>query len=129
MPEACPAVCTSLCTPTHGAKLVPSAPYEPPHQAPEDAACAKAITGTSNANIANTATTTVHLMSHSIGWDSRHSPSSDASKAPSTTLTNEDLTAMTFLRAEWVVRARTEPEGSRPRSSAGLDRRQSLQIE
>src|SRR5882762_6508601 len=64
MPEACPATCAPLCVATHGAKLVPSAPYEPPHQAPLGAAWAKAIAGMTSATAAN-ATTPVHLISHS----------------------------------------------------------------
>src|SRR6266850_1833436 len=64
MPEACPATCAPLCVATHGAKLVPSAPYEPPHQAPLGAAWPKAIAGMTSATAAN-ATTPVHLISHS----------------------------------------------------------------
>src|SRR5437899_12847338 len=59
MPEACPATCGSDCAAGHGPKLVPSAPYEPPHQAPTGA-CAKA--GTANATTANSATTPVHFI-------------------------------------------------------------------
>jgi hypothetical protein len=65
MPEACPATCAPLGAATHGAKLVPSAPYEPPHQAPTGA-WAKAITGMTSAIAAN-ATIPVHLMSLSVG--------------------------------------------------------------
>src|SRR5262245_54390567 len=72
MPEACPATCAPLCAGTHGAKLVPSAPYEPAHQAPMGAAWAKAITGMTSATAAN-ATIPVHLMSLSVGLDSLHS--------------------------------------------------------
>src|SRR4029450_6135676 len=72
MPEACPATCAPLCAGTHGAKLVPSAPYEPAHQAPMGAGCAKAITGMTSATAAN-ATIPVHLMSLSVGLDSLQS--------------------------------------------------------
>src|SRR5262250_1800080 len=72
MPEACPATCVPLCAGTHGAKLVPSAPYEPAHQAPMGAAWAKAITGMASAAAANTAIP-VHLMSFSVGLDSLQS--------------------------------------------------------
>src|SRR5262247_4061327 len=75
MPEACPATCAPLCAGTHGAKLVPSAPYEPAHHAPMGAAWAKAITGMTSATAAN-ATIPVHLMSLSVGLDSLHSTAS-----------------------------------------------------
>src|SRR2546426_4991393 len=58
-PEAEPATCGPACADGHGAKLVPSTPYEPPHQAPTGA-CANA--GTANATTANSATTPVHFI-------------------------------------------------------------------
>src|SRR5512134_3434923 len=63
MPEACPATWAPVWAAMHGPKLVPSAPYEPPHHAPVGAAWAKAIAGMTNATTANTATTAVHFMS------------------------------------------------------------------
>src|SRR4029453_12562931 len=70
MLEASPAVWAPPWTPTHGAKLLPPAPYEPPHQASKSVACAKATAGMTNVNTANVVTTLVHLMSHppSVGF-------------------------------------------------------------